>query len=322
MWQAAVEALFLLLAGGLWAQSAQGQESAEKVAQSPLSLDWVAPSGCPRQAEVEAAVLRQARVGPRPGSPVKARGAIEEADGHWRLVLSTEFEGMRGERRLTASSCRALTEAATLTLALILNPESQREAPARATSATPSPIPASAAPRSPPLTPIWSLAAHAGLQAGLLKHVGPELSLGFGLSLGSASPSLWLLANYRPPQDARVNDTTGAGGRVWAASGGLLGCWDFGARIRFGPCAGFELTRTEGRGVVVSNPRAGVIYFASGVLGVRAGLGITQALSIKIEGFGLAQLHRPQLYLEEIGSVLRPSPFGGKLRVGVELELP
>ena len=236
---------------------------------------------------------------------------IQRNDGAWQLELTTEFDGLSGERALSASSCRALTEAAVLTLALILNPDVERRA---------SEPEAEAPSAEAPPTPLHvALGARAGLQLGVLKELGPDFALGAGLSLGAAS--LWASAGLAPQQNARVTGSSGPGGRVWAGSAALLGCWDFTANTPFGPCAGAEFTRVEGNGISVANPRNAVAFWASGLLGVRAGVRVGSVVTLRVEGFALVPAQRPSLFLEDVGRVVRPEPIGGKLHAGADFEL-
>jgi hypothetical protein len=218
---------------------------------------------------------------------------------------------MSGERALSASSCRALTDAAILTLALILNPDVERHAsePTRA-------VPGGGR-ESTPLG--VALSGRAGFQVGALEELGPDFALGAGLSLGSAS--LWAYAGFAPPQNAHVTGSSGPGGRVWAGSASLLGCWDFTTDTPFGPCAGADFTRVEGNGILVANPQRAVTYWASGQLGVRAGVRLGAGVTLRVEGFALLPAQRPSLFLEGVGRVLRPEPIGGKLHAGADFQL-
>ncbi len=117
-----------LVALSFAAQTARAQlrETAKSAA---LELDWRAPAGCPEARAVRAEVLRLARLDSSPPSQLRATAEIRTDGQNWQLTLTTELAGISGERTLTASSCRALSDAATLTLALILNPDVERAQP-------------------------------------------------------------------------------------------------------------------------------------------------------------------------------------------------
>jgi len=300
--------LFAALAAGqaASAQTARARETPGEV----LELAWVAPPGCPASAAVRTEVLELARVDRKASSRLRANGVVRRSDHTWQLELTTEFDGLSGERALSASSCRALTDAAILTLALILNPDVER----RVSEPTRTPP---GEDESAPLHVV--LSGRAGFQLGVLEELGPDFALGAGLSLGSAS--LWAYAGFAPPQNARVTGSSGPGGRIWAGSASLLGCWDFSTETPFGPCAGADFTRVEGDGISVANPERAVTYWASGQLGLRAGVRLGAFVTLRLEGFALLPAQRPSLFLEGVGRVLRPEPIGGKLHAGADFQL-
>jgi hypothetical protein len=109
----------------------------------PLDLTWEAPPECASGEEVRAELGRIARV--RPGRTVPrlvATGRIVVTGGTYRLTLSTEQEGVKGERSLSSTECRSLEREVTLVLAVafgegveIVEPEA-RPAPATGESTT------------------------------------------------------------------------------------------------------------------------------------------------------------------------------------------
>lgn len=294
-----------LVASGLLSVRIAGAEPRE-TAKSALDLDWRAPAGCPEARAVRAEVLRLARLDSSRPSQLRARAEIRGDGQTWQLTLSTELDGISGERTLSASSCRALSDAATLTLALILNPDVE--------TAQPEPV----AERHAFELGV-ALSARAGAEHGQLAELGPSFALGAGFLLGAAS--VWGYAGFAPPQETRVSGSSGPGGRSWSGSAALLGCWDFTRRTPFGPCAGAELTRVQGTGISVRNPETAVAYWGSGLVGLRAGVRLGDVLTLRVEGFALIPAQRPSLFLEEIGRVVRPDPIGGKLHAGADFEL-
>ncbi len=299
---ALASSLFALIVNAPTASAAEprGSESSDV-----LELDWQAPAGCPGMSSVRAEVLRLARVETKPRSPLRARAAIRRYEGTWQLALSTELDGLSGERALTASSCRALADAAALTLALILNPDAEEPAPEPLTETL-------------PLELRVALGARAGLEHGQRGELGASFAAGAGLALGAMS--LWGYAGFTPPDEMRLDGASGPGGRVWSASVTMLGCWELTRRTPLGPCAGAELTRLQGTGISVKNPETAVAYWASGVLGLRAGVRLGDTFTLRLEGFALVPAQRPSLFLEGLGAIVRPDPVGAKLQAGADLE--
>jgi hypothetical protein len=60
----------------------------------------------------------------------------------------------------------------------------------------------------------------------------------------------------------------------------------------------------------------------SGVLGLTAKLRMNHMFALRIGGVALVPLARPTVYLEDVGNVHRPAPFGARVLAGVDLELP
>jgi hypothetical protein len=106
-WAALVASLFV------WGAAAPARAAA------PLTLTWLAPTGCPTAADVRAEVDRLVRFPPGQAPPaLVADGRVDNRDGRWHLRLRTEREGLPGERELEADSCASLAHAATLVIAL------------------------------------------------------------------------------------------------------------------------------------------------------------------------------------------------------------
>jgi hypothetical protein len=301
--------------------------------ESPLDLTWIAPAECPDGQAVEADVLRLAGLRAQPSRHLKARVTVEvTSESTWKLTLATELAGVSGERILSGSSCHSLADAATLTLALILNPDIQRSTgsplapPGPATHVPPEQLRLKVSTESRQAEKLrpglrWLAGAYVGVQAGVLKDPGPDVTLGFGTSLGRAAA--WVLASYEPTQDAIVQGQVGEGGRLWAASGAALGCWTAASgRVALGPCLGFEISRLHGEGIGISDPRQGVVYWTSGDLALTAGVRVSRMLTLKVSALGLVPVTRPSVFLDAIGTVHRPAPLAGKVLMGVDFGLP
>lgn len=312
----------LVFALGLtWPRAVRAEGSS-----SALRLDWRAPAECPTEDAVHAEVLRLARVTTRAAGALDARGVVErDADG-WHLVLTTTFDGASGERRLHASTCLALAEAAELTLALILNPETETpRAPKENVEATPPEKRAPAAPPKPPqqarpLRVRGLFAAHGGLQVGVSGSPAFEVGAGAGIALEHVA--LRVAGSFGPPANVYVSGNAGPGGRLWSLSGSALGCFELGHRVVVGPCTGVELTRLAGEGINVASIDSGVTRWLSILFGLTAGVPLTRALTVGGGAYALVPLHRPTLYLEGLGPVARPAAVGAEIRAGVELSVP
>jgi hypothetical protein len=289
----------------------QNQDSAEP---SRLELDWAAPAGCPAGDAVRSDALRLAGATADGSRHLKARASIRPAaKTGWTLSLATDLDGVVGERSLSGMSCESLAEAAALMLALILNPELAISAPPAAPP--PPPPPPAVVPERWP-HPRWRLGAHGGIQTGTIQ----ELSSAFALTLGVAwgRLSLRLMPGFSLPQDVYVDSEQGLGGRLWLGSAAALGCWSAALGwMALSPCLGVEVTRMKGRGLGVLQPRATSVYWSSAELGLFAGLPVGHGVHLELGALGILPLHRPTVYLDEIGRVSRPSVLGVKALGGL-----
>jgi hypothetical protein len=278
---------------------------------SALELEWDTPAGCPDAQAVRAEVLRLA--GTQGSRRVMAKGSIRQAgDSDLTLTLTTAFDGVTGERTLKGVACDSLTDAAALVLAVIVNPDLALGPPEPA-----APPPAQAAPSQPRTRPLMSVGAYAGLQTGAIEALSPSYMLSLGMGLGRFS--LHLLPGLTPPQDVSIPNTERkVGGRLWLGTVDALGCWSVGlgpAVLR--PCLGWNVTRLHGRGLGVAQPSESTVYWSAAELAVFAGLPLSRHLLLEIGGIGQVPLHRPRVYLDDIGAVSQPASLGLKALGGL-----
>ncbi len=225
----------------------------------------------------------------------------------WSLSLDTIFDGITGERTLSAGSCESLAEAAALTLALMLNP--QLAPPSPPSPATPPKPVGLVASQRQTSGRRWTLGVEGGVVAGVVATATSSFGVSTGLALGRLS--VRLLASATPPQDLSSATDPRVGGRLWTATVSGLGCWG----PRFGPvtpaaCVGFDGTRIHGHGVGVLHPRDATAYWNAAELAARVELRAAKSILIELGVTGLLPLTRPDLYLEAIASVSRPAAFG------------
>ncbi|MCH9681927.1 MAG: hypothetical protein K0V04_10875 [Deltaproteobacteria bacterium] len=116
---------------------------------APPTVEWVAPAGCPSQAELTTAVERQ--VGrPLEREQVRAKGRVEAtASG---FVLDLEMMGAHGQtetRRLEDADCGVLSGVAALMIAVAIDPTAALEQPPVLVVAEPEPEPEPTEPEPP-----------------------------------------------------------------------------------------------------------------------------------------------------------------------------
>ena len=289
----------------------------------PLTLEWIAPANCSDGHTVRREVLRLARL-EGPGSHrVIARVRINRLGEHaYELRLSAELDGVVGERAFRGQSCSSVTDAAVLTLALMLNPDAEvaPTAPASAPVTAPPAASASGQPRAPgeemrsqaDPEPPWPLSGAAalslGLRTGVLPDPGPEIAITAGAGWGPLQA--WLSGSVMPSQSAEVSGSN-AGGRMWVLSGSALVGWSLNvAMLEAGPVLGFEMTRVSGRGSGVSAPERASIRWVSATLGATGHWRVSGPFALGAGMFALVPLARPSFYLEELGPVFEPQVAG------------
>lgn len=293
--------------------------------QAPFEIKWSAPADCPDGRHIRDEVLRLAGQQAEPAPHLKAEVTLRP-DEHkgWALDLQTELDGIRGERHLAGVSCHSLSEAAALTLALLLNPQARIEPapespPPRAQE--PASVPKMSKTERPWPKPVWNLGALAGVEVGVLR----DPSSWFGLSLGMALDrfSLRLLPGFSPPQNLSSQSRTGSGGRLWMLSGSALGCYAVVDRWAWlTPCLGANLVRLHGRGWGVLRVREATVFWTSAELALLASLPLTRVLRLELWGFGLVTLSKSSVYLDEAGLISQPSSFGYGALAGISVALP
>lgn len=293
---------------------AQAQTPADSAEPNAVALDWDAPPGCPDGAAVRAEVRRL--TGPTETGPrhLTARASIvPAADGTWTLALTTELDGVTGERILSGASCESLSDAAALMLAIILNPDLVVATPPAPPAPQVEPLPP---PARPWPRPHWQVGAHAGMEVGAVEKMSSVFALSFGVAVGRFS--LRLMPGLSLPQDVFVEADPKLGGRVWAGTAGALGCFSESLGfLRVSPCAGFEVTRLAARGLGVLRPREATVYWSAAEAGLLLGVPVGYGVHVELAAIGVLPLHRPTVYLDDIGSVSRPALVGLKALGGL-----
>jgi hypothetical protein len=290
---------------------AQSESSAASSTESSLTLDWTAPPECPDGNAVRSDAIRLAGAATAGSRHLKARASILPATGTgWNLSLATDLDGVTGERSLSGVSCASLAEAAALMLALIMNPDLALAARPGAASPEASPQAGTiASTNDRGLRPRGGVGAHAGIQTGVIENLTSSFALSFDISLGRFS--LRLMPGLSLPQSVFVDPEQKLGGRLWLGTASGLGCWPAPVGwLALSPCLGLEVTRLQGHGLGVLQPRDATAYWSSAELAFFVGLPVGHGVQFELGGIGLLALHRPTVYLEGIGPVSRPAVFG------------
>jgi|GEM_PF-2900391 len=290
---------------------------------APLTLDWRAPAGCPSGSAIRANVLRKAGTDGRTLLPVAVTVRVERVGEQYVLSLATNSGEGEAVRGFHAPTCEAVSEAASVTIALLLNPDAHEHRPVLAASepsGAPQQKPGHRAivSRNEPLRLGISLLT--GVHAGIQPRWGPE----FGGEVGALKGpfSLGFAGSYSPSQVVRVSAQAPAGGEFTLYSGAVYGCWAFWRKPTLGVCSGLEYRRVSTEGVGVTEPRRGHLHWPAGALGAQASFALREHVRFRLDTFVTVPFDRPAAYLDDIGVVFRPSAWGGRVRAGVVFQMP
>jgi hypothetical protein len=278
-----------------------------------LELSWQSPPECPAGQEIRAEALRLASVDGKLLPSVRAKVTIErEGESSYVLTLSTGAAGPGAIQTFRAGTCRAVAQAAAVTLALLLNPADTHgvsDASRRAAKRPSAPMRA-------------ALVGLAGLQLGSLPKVGPTFGAELGLQDGPAS--VWVGGSYGPSQRAMVKGQPNqVGGELALGRGMLYGCWAL--RVRspsLNLCAGLDFSRVSGRGVGVTEQRAGAVYWFSALGGGTTQIALHENIVLRLGAFAATPFSHPAAFVENAGTVHKPATVTANLHAGAGMVWP
>jgi hypothetical protein len=322
----------------------------------PLELVWHAPPGCPTRAEIEAEVSHLLAPKQHFNAKLRAEARTELcAEGGFTLTLHTTQSGVAGERSFSSNSCRAVSDAAIVTMALSIDPtlELPRDFGNREQTAAPAP-PAIAAPPSPksqadkpaaqnsassPQSSRRIELAHEpgprvepfarsllGWRSGSLPKSTAELGLGLGVSRGRAS--IYTTLSLSPPTTAYSQKTPNAGGTFAMLAGEFAACGALlDRRLRLSPCIGVGYTQLFAKGIGVEPRRHGNLSWVSLLGGLQASYRQSRHVALLLGADVQVASNRPSAYLLDqnyppgIDTIFRPDLLAYRLHAGVEFRL-
>ena len=298
---------------------------------SPLVLDWQAPADCPTSSDVQRDVMRLVGANVSAGQVLFVRAVVTaDAARHFTLTLQTRANQETGERKLTGESCRAVTEAGVLTLALTLNPglKLPEAAPTDATSNTRESSSSRSQVADADPRRLASDDTHGyvqllvGMRALAAPDVAGEVGLAFGISYGSLQN--WSTATLSPPADAQSDVKPGAGANYWRGSLSDRVCISFGNEsFATAPCLGLDASRIQGQGYGFDQNRSASFAWVSAVFGASLAWKLRRGWQARLDGYGLVPLARPYGFVASNGSerLLRPEPLGAQISLGLQYRI-
>jgi hypothetical protein len=312
----------------------------------PLELEWRAPPECPQRAALLERVhklLGGAASGP---GTVRADGEIQKDGDAFELRLRVDDGDKIGERRVRALQCAELGGAAAVSLALLLTSGSMDSAtddgwgthrtehrgqvgngshPARPPRATETVV---------PRAPIEKDAGDSDGAARRWWHVlvaapqalvvfgplpKPGWGVGFGAGVEGAGWSLRVLGQWSASQSIAA-EATGYGAEARRLSAGLWGCRELvSGRWSIAPCLVLTVAhlRATGYGPFLSPESQSKTWLGVGG-GAIGRLRVSGWLAVMVGTGAQAELSRPRILLDGIGTVRRLGPVTATLWVGPE----
>jgi hypothetical protein len=303
----------------------------------PIALSWSAPAegDCTDAAYVLGEIRRH--IGPaRPDrKPIRASVVIRRAGAtSWQMDLKTEQGGTEGERTIRDSSCAAISDAAVVVLAWMIDPDamSEQSRPAAPSPSSPPPSPEpppKPVPSAPPVSPREPISPFVGISIAGDAGTLPTASSGAELRLGAALRPVRTAAYgaYWPSSSKTIGSLTDGrqvGGTFSLMVLGLEACFDLPIAPRpdaasFAICAGPELDRMHARSFGVNAPGEGIKTWVSATGGVEAAVPLSGPWRLSVRLAGVFPQRREHFALQGVGEVHQPALVGGRAALGIQV---
>jgi hypothetical protein len=326
---------------------------------APLEIEWQAPEECPGADDVRASVERT--LGPAADderTPIRASGRVQQSDAGYRLLLEVHDGAATSQRELEGATCREVTDAAALILAMTIDPRVALtdEPPAETTETeaaeTKTVVPEVATKRAservvptepvaPKIAPEPALkrepiAVHflaramAGLGVGPLP--GPSASLALALGIGGELWRVEAVGHYWPRVEGDAPDDSGRRARASLWSVGARGCVvpeirPGGVsgqlrRVLFPICTGVDAGMMRAEAVGLEMTQAKRTPWAAVVLGAGAEWWPIRNVGIGARVDGHGAVYRPRFVTDPSGLVHKAAPVGVQVLGGLLVRAP
>ena len=310
--------------------------AAEPASHARLALEWQAPESCPSASEVTSAVNRLVR-----DSATEFEASVVITTSPDGYAAEMRFSG--GSRTVSADSCRGVTEAVVVILALAIDPNArtpssplaENAAPAVAEPSAVTPPAQTPAPKAnpqregpsvvrhpdpraaPERANAWRFASfvHGMGELGMLP--GPSLGALAGARIGRARWFAELGALGLLPRTATVESNSNQGGDLYFLGGAATGCWAPGNQVTLFGCLGLEVGQLIGVGFGADIPATGHALWLAPSMRVTLQLPVTAHLAFE-GALGIAiPLLRPEFGIDGVGVLHRPESASGRLSLGL-----
>jgi hypothetical protein len=296
-----------------------GVARAEVLDRPDSPLRWVAPPGCPDAQAARAAVERYlGDAGAFPSMAIQVELAPADG-GAWQGRVTLRSDLGDGDRLFRGQSCADVAEAATLMVAIMVDPlrvashverleDARQAAPAGRSAARP-------------------LAFEVGVETSADLASLPAPTLGLSLVAGVRMSRLLVRTAFTGwiPQRAFRGGDASSGGLIGLYSGSVRGCVDAlsdsGGRFGVGPCVAAELGVATGHGFGLDVPETTVGPWAAAFAGGRAWFGSDPVASWLSVDVG-SPLLRPVYVVNGAVPVFQPAKILLRISLGMAWNFP
>jgi hypothetical protein len=330
-------ALVVSLVSSTFARAAEADATTTPASVTPtapeLALTWQAPPGCPTAADVQTQFGRLLGGDAHTPSGKHIAATINvrtPAPARWNLELATVLDGAAGRRNLEGDSCASVASAASLILALMIDPAAAERAVAESTPPPkPAPPTVAVAPRQardadsvPRVRDVVGFArVFAGGVAALLPTPAPAVGIALGARRRRISAELSVLATGEERADAEMPSSVG--GDLRLIVGGARACGALGGRaVVWSVCAGGELERLSGTGFGAEiAPTSKSLLMGAGTAGLLVSVPVTSTVALALDLDGVARVYRPKMTIDMTNRVFQVPWLSAFAALGVVISL-
>ncbi|HTA17723.1 MAG TPA: hypothetical protein VK989_00440 [Polyangia bacterium] len=333
-------ALLVSLAASPFARAAEPDATTTPASVTPaapeLVLTWQAPPGCPTAADVQNQFGRllggdaHAPSGKHIAATINVR---TPAPARWSLELATVLDGAAGRRNLEGDSCASVASAASLILALMIDPAAAERA---ATESAPPPPKPAAPPPSVTAAPsqardtdslprardvVGFARVFAGGVAALLPTPAPAVGVALGARRGRLAAEMSVLATGEERADGATISTVG--GDLRLIVGGARACGALGGHaVVWNVCAGGELEHLSGTGFGTSiAPTGKSILMGAGTAGLLVAVPVTATVALAFDVDAVARVYHPTMAIDMTNRVFQVPWLSAFATLGVVISL-
>jgi hypothetical protein len=292
----------------------------------PAVLEWTAPEDCPTRSEMLDQIVQTVGETTHVEGTVHASALVlKDAASAWRGEVELSALGQSTLRRVEGDSCRAVSDALALIVALAVNPDAEPLAPPLRPMAPPAEPASPAEPARRAELPLpdarrFAVGASLVFDAGML----PASAYGGAAIVGWTPPgmprvSLRAVAAFLGAVDGTLATSPAQGGHFSLVYAGAQGCYALlDGAFELGPCGGVGGQWVIASGYGSSRPSNAIGESVVLSLGARAGLRLSSRFTLSVGAEGLVPFGRRPFVIDNGGTVFRAPVIALRSSASVE----